>query len=108
MDSYLSLTGHWINDNWERTEGCLHAQPFDDSHTGENIGNVVMRCLENWNITTKLHLVLRDNARNVIAGLRDAEIKKSIGCMAHTLQLVINELWHKKVFKTYYQDAAKL
>ena len=31
QDSYISLTGHWINGNWERKEGCFHAQLFNET-----------------------------------------------------------------------------
>lgn len=90
QDSYLSLTGHWIDDSWERKEGCFHAQPFNERHTGEHIKNIVTGCVEKWQLAGKLHLVLRDNGRNFVAGLRDAEIP-NVGCLAHTLQLVVKE-----------------
>ena len=87
LDSYISLTGHWINGNWE---GCFHAQPFNERHTGEHIKSIVTQCVEKWQLAEKLHLVLRDNGRNFVAGLRDATIP-NVGCLAHTLQLVENE-----------------
>jgi len=46
--------------------------------------------VEKWQLAEKLHLVLRDNGRNFVAGLRDANIP-NVGCLAHTPQLVVNE-----------------
>jgi len=46
--------------------------------------------VEKWQLAEKLHLVLRDNGRNFVAGLRDANIP-NVGCLAHTLQLIVNE-----------------
>lgn len=47
--------------------------------------------LQHWNITKQMvHVVLRDNARNMAKALDDCGIN-SLGCMAHTLELAINE-----------------
>lgn len=42
-----------------------------------------------WQLAGKLHLVLRDNGRNFIAGLRCRDW--NLGCLAHTLQLIVKE-----------------
>uniref|UniRef100_A0A1X7UWW1 Zinc finger BED domain-containing protein 4 n=1 Tax=Amphimedon queenslandica TaxID=400682 RepID=A0A1X7UWW1_AMPQE len=90
LDSYLSFTGHWIDSNWENKECCLHAQPFNERHTGENIVTVFTICLDTWNITDKLHVALRDSGSNFVAGFRNADIL-SCACFAHTLQLTIKD-----------------
>ena len=69
QDSYLSLTGHFINSNIERQQPCLHAVPFHDSHTGERIASMITNCLQAWGIAEKLHVVVRDNGSNFVAGL---------------------------------------
>uniref|UniRef100_A0A1X7VB91 HAT C-terminal dimerisation domain-containing protein n=1 Tax=Amphimedon queenslandica TaxID=400682 RepID=A0A1X7VB91_AMPQE len=43
-----------------------------------------------WNITDKLHLVLRDSGSNFVAGFRNADIL-SCACFAHTLQLTVKD-----------------
>jgi len=90
LDSYISLTSHWINGNWECKEGCFHAQQFNERQAGEHIKSIVTQCVEKWQLAEKLHLVLRDNGRNFVAGLRDANIP-NVGCLAHTLTLIVNE-----------------
>ena len=47
----------------------------------------MLACIDKWKIGSKLHLVLRDNGSNFIAGLRLA----NFGCLAHTLQLVVKD-----------------
>ena len=69
QDSYLSLTGHWINQAWEKQQACFHAQPFNDSHTGEHVKSVFTTCLDKCKLSDKLHLVLWDNGRNMVAAL---------------------------------------
>ena len=90
QDGYLSFTAHWIDDNWNYKECCLHAQPFNERHTGENIASTFTSCMEQWHIREKVHLVLRDNGSNFVAGFRDAGIL-AFGCFAHTLQLVVHD-----------------
>ena len=92
QDAYLSFTGHWIDNEWNYKECCLHAQPFNERHTGENIASTFASCMEQWQISEKVHLVLRDNGSNFVnvAGFRNAGIL-SAGCFAHTLQLVVSD-----------------
>ena len=90
LDSYLSLTGHFINSNIERQQAYLHAVPFHNSHTGERIASMITNCLQAWGIAEKLHVVVRDNGSNFVAGLCDSNIP-NIPCLAHTLQLVVKD-----------------
>jgi len=46
--------------------------------------------LEQWGISDKLHVIVRDSGSNFVAGLRDAALP-NFSCLAHTLQLVIND-----------------
>lgn len=47
--------------------------------------------LQAWDIPkTSVHVVLRDNARNKIKAMSDAELP-SLPCAVHTLQLVVHE-----------------
>ena len=91
QDSYLSLTCHYITgDLSQHQQVCLHAAPFNDHHTGEHIAAMINKCFHSWNITSKVHVVVRDNGSNFVAGLRDAGIP-NIPCLAHTLQLVVKD-----------------
>ena len=68
LDSYIT---HWINKDWEYKEGCLHALPFNERHTDENIANMFTSCVDAWKINDKVHLVLCDSGSNFVAGFRD-------------------------------------
>ena len=86
-DSLLSYTAHFIIKKFERKQVCLQAVK---SHTGDNIASMINSCIRSWGLTEKLTCVIRDNAANFVAGLRDADIP-NFGSLAHTLQLVIND-----------------
>ena len=90
QDSYLSLTCHYITADFSRQQVCLHAAPFNDHHTGEHIAAMINKYFHSWSVTSKVHVVVRDNESNFVAGLRDAGIP-NIPCLAHTLQLVVKD-----------------
>lgn len=47
--------------------------------------------LAHWSTTKdQVHVLLRDNARNMIKTMEECGLA-SLGCMAHTLQLAVNE-----------------
>ena len=87
QDSYLSLTCNYITADFSRQQVCL-AAPFNDHHTGEHIAAMINKCFHSWSVTSKVHVVVRDNGSNFVAGLRDAGIP-NIPYLAHTLQLVV-------------------
>ena len=90
QDSLLSLTAHFLTPTFERKQVILQAVKFNESHTGANIATLINSCIQYWKIAEKLTYLVRDNAANYVAGLRDAGIP-NFGCLAHTLQLVIHD-----------------
>jgi hypothetical protein len=85
-DSLLSITAHRITDSRERRAAVIAACPIDGSHTADNIAGIVNSLQTKWNIGSKVHVFLRDNAKHMTAGLRDAAVP-SVACFSHTLQL---------------------
>jgi len=52
--------------------------------------------LDNWQLTSKIHVVVRDNAANMARGMEVAGIP-SVGCFAHSMQLCVqSQLTSKK------------
>ncbi len=89
--SLLSLTAQWIDKEFVRHQVTLHAKSFQGSHTSQTIAGAFDSMLQTWNNPkTSVHAVLRDNARNMIKAMSDAELP-SLPCTAHTLQLVVHE-----------------
>jgi hypothetical protein len=50
----------------------------------------LQEAITKWGIRDKLHVGVRDNGANMISAMRIAGIR-DIGCVAHTLQLVIHD-----------------
>ena len=92
QDSYLSLTAHFITGDWEMKSYTLCTQDIEGRHTAENITAVAISMQEEWKIAEKLIGVVHDNASNMHASASLLEnLKYSVSCAAHTLQLAIKD-----------------
>lgn len=61
-DSYVTITVHYVNSDWELESNVLQTRVFNESHTGKNIGALLKEtCLE-WNIADKDPALVTDNA----------------------------------------------
>lgn len=90
--SMISLTAHWVDTStFTLKSAVLHATEFRGSHTANAIGEKVREMFARWKITMdKFHVVLRDNASNMRKAFEDMQAA-SLGCFAHSLQLVVKE-----------------
>lgn len=89
--SMLSLTAQFIDTDFKLHQVVLHCREFAGSHTGEAIAAAFEEMFIAWGIPKeKVHVILRDNARNMEKGMKDADLP-SLPCMAHTLQLAVSE-----------------
>ena len=83
--SYISLTVHYIDENWQICEQTLAASKFPDvSHTSEQIKKVVLGILNSYNlipdITMKKFTFVTDSGSNFVAAFRALN---HIPCFAH-------------------------
>ncbi|KAL1249064.1 hypothetical protein QQF64_022382 [Cirrhinus molitorella] len=83
--SLLSLTAQWIDKVFTVHHITLQVKPFRCSHTSQAIANIFEDMLQIWGIPkSSIHVVLRDNAKNMIKAMADAGLP-SLSCAAHTL-----------------------
>ena len=68
-DSYITVTAHYVNDEWDLQSHVLQTRVFNESHTGANLALVT------------------DNARNMLVAGAGADITPHVRCVAHTLNL---------------------
>lgn len=86
-DSYITITAHYVNDEWDLQSHVLQTRVFNDSHTGVNLAALLQDVLREWNITEKNPALVTDNARNMLVAGAGAEITPHVRCVAHTLNL---------------------
>lgn len=89
--SLLSLTAQWVDGKFSLCRATLHVREFRGSHTAGRIEQAIEDMLNNWGIDKKrVHVILRDNAANMKRAMLDLGVP-SVGCVAHSLQLVVHE-----------------
>ena len=83
--SYISLTVHYIDENWQLKEQILAASKFPDAkHTAEQIKKTILGILKNYNlvpdITMKKFVFVTNSKANFIAVFR---FLNHIPCFTH-------------------------
>ena len=96
MDAYMALTIHFIKKaTWQRKSAVLQCLPFAESHTAENLLLVLESAFSEYKIRERLHLVVRDNAANIVKAVNDGRLKH-VRCFLHGLHLVVTNSLKKQ------------
>ena len=103
-DGYITITAHFITDDWVLHKKLLNFSYMPSPHTGVSISDKIYKFLFEWNLEFKLFSVTLDNASSNDAfiatlrtqlNLRNALIFKGeffhIRCCAHILNLIVQE-----------------
>ena len=94
MEPYLSLTIHYITDDWNLGSRCLQTSYFPSEHTAEEIAQGLKEALESWGFKEERQVcITTDNGSNVVkaASLNDWT---RLQCFGHRLHLAIGRLKH--------------
>jgi len=88
--SYITVTCHFIfNDSLYSP--VLATEEVKKSHTGENIASALSNIFNEWNISNKIVNIVSDNGANIRHTINDHLLKYHHPCVAHTLNLSVNE-----------------
>ena len=85
--SYVTITCHYIDINWEICNFVLQTRLLSDSHTGINIAQVLLEAGREWRFADKDSALVSDNASNMTVAAAETKYSKHIKCLAHTLNL---------------------
>lgn len=84
--SYVSITLHYINNEWN-IKCCL-------LETGETVEEHTVEGLACWNLSvTQISAMVTDNASNITAAINKLGCLR-LGCFSHTLQLSVQKALH--------------
>lgn len=88
-ESYITVTEHHINDDWNMQANVLLTRAMPERHTGENLAAKLKDCVSEFGLDGKVYTCVHDNARNIQCAGDKCEDWDDLGCFAHTLQLCI-------------------
>lgn len=86
---YITVTSHFINNDWQLHSQVLATRHVCDRHTGENICNEMQNIVDEYHVQ-KVECVTRDNAANMDVAMRMFGTP-NLGCAGHTVQLSIHD-----------------
>ena len=90
-ESFISLTGHWLDGSFHSKSAMLNARHFPGKHTGALIEAAFHLMLEEWSIEPcRIQMLVHDGASNIALSSRLAELD-SVHCFIHRLQLCIED-----------------
>lgn len=77
MQSYITITAHTLNSDWELLNVVLQTRPLFESHTGANIAKVLHAAITEWEPKRPNNglAIVTDNARNMEVAAREAQLK---------------------------------
>lgn len=92
MEPYISLTIHFITDDWELASRCLQTSYFPDDHTDDSITKGLKEALESWGLREESQVcITTDNSANVVKAVTLSDWKR-LQCFGHRLHLAIGRI----------------
>lgn len=89
MEPYLSLTVHFINDDWVLRSHCLQTSYFPDDYTSELLALGLQESLDFWELSEeKLVAITTDNGANIKKAI-ELNNWTRLQCFGHRLHLAI-------------------
>jgi hypothetical protein len=90
--SYITVTAHYITEDFVMRDVVLMVAQMTESHTGEYVSELLDRVVESFRLENRVFAAVSDNGANFVKGIR---INKNVGeqwrCMMHTLQLSLHD-----------------
>ncbi len=91
MEPYLSLTVHFISDDWVLRSHCLQTSYFPEDHTVELLAAGLQEALDSWGFSEhRLVAITTDSGTNIIKAV-ELNNWTRLQCFGHRLHLAIGK-----------------
>ena len=98
LNSYLCLTGHFLNNVSKLTSKVLSFTYFDERNTGDQISYTIKKGLKRLQVYEKIHTITCDGRDNIRKAFKTLKAER-LHCLAHKLHLAVCNafcLWIKQ------------
>ena len=89
-ESYMTLTCHFIDKDWKMKSVCLQTRHHPESHTAQNLKEMLLEAFSEWKLDQKYITGVVDNARNIVNAWQLMD-KPHMLCLGHTLNLAVKK-----------------
>ena len=91
-DGYISLTAHYLTDNFDFEHKTLQCLPLPGHHDHSTISSAIIGCTEEWliNINKNVAAFTTDNGSNIVKAVEEDMKCIRIPCAGHTLNLSVS------------------
>ena len=87
--AYIGITIHYVTSQFDLRNHLLATKEFSDSHTAENLTEILQRILSEWKLSKDaVSAVTTDNGSNIVLAI-DLAGWVRLSCFSHTLQLSV-------------------
>ncbi|KAI7789392.1 putative zinc finger BED domain-containing protein 1-like [Triplophysa rosa] len=98
--SFMTITAHYITDNWVIANPVLQTRAIYESHTNDHLSAILQVAVAEWKIARENATipVTTDNNKNIVNAVEATGFSPNIWCFAHTVNLasqkgmVINQM----------------
>ncbi|XP_057710245.1 E3 SUMO-protein ligase ZBED1-like isoform X2 [Corythoichthys intestinalis] len=90
MTPFISLTIHYITDEWTLHSKCLETKYTSESHTANTLEENLKAAFADWGLDeSKLACITTDNGANIVAAIRNLGWPW-LNCFGHNLHLAVS------------------
>ncbi|XP_053506474.1 E3 SUMO-protein ligase ZBED1-like [Ictalurus furcatus] len=105
-EPYLSLTVHFIDQDWKLVSLCLQTVYFPEDHTGEAIAAGLTDALASWGLSEERQVcITTDSGTNIIKAV-ELNRWRRLQCFGHRLNSAIGKLYtvniHLSIMLSYF------
>ena len=91
-DAYVTVTAHWISDDWNMYNKVLQTAELKETHTAAHVGACIQRVLDGFGVEGgAVTAIATDNAANYKNAVERHLDTVNIPCVAHTLNLAVRK-----------------
>lgn len=106
---YITITSHFIDNQWMLKTFCLRCAHFADDHTSENIAEVLTNLLADWELNaSELASCTTDNGKNILKAICTNLKIPHISCFGHNINIGVNRALEQPQLKRAISRVKKL